>query len=75
MNGIPSEKVRSYRARFGEIMSDQLTDLQRDKKLSELMTRMERKFQIPGINNEDYNWENPNVMDLYRVVSNARVTV
>lgn len=42
------------------------------KKLAELMTEMEIRYEIPMINDENYNEKNPEVIELYRKISNAR---
>lgn len=44
----------------------------KDESLSILMTEMENEFNIPGINDEDYNKCNKAVITLYREISNAR---
>ena len=43
----------------------------KDKRLSLLMTEMEREFNIPAFNDVEYNKSHPVVMALY--ISNARV--
>lgn len=47
----------------------------RDNQLSMLMTNLEFKYDIPMVNNAEFNRANPNVMELYRKVSNARTTL
>jgi hypothetical protein len=40
--------------------------------LTELMNRLEKRYNIPMINDEFYNEENAEVMKLYREIANAR---
>lgn len=42
------------------------------KDLSRLMTEMERSFNIPMVNDEEYNNSNKEVIELYREISNSR---
>jgi hypothetical protein len=44
----------------------------RDQKLSKLLTNIESEFSIPAYKDEKYNEENPDVMKLYRNISNER---
>lgn len=44
----------------------------RTARLSMLMSRMEREFNIPMINNEQFNRDNVEVIKLYREISAAR---
>ena len=39
---------------------------------TEIMNDMEKKFNIPIINNEEYNKNNLDVIELYREISNSR---
>ena len=43
---------------------------QKDLRLAQLMTAMERKYEIPMLRNEQ--WENPFVIRIYREISNMR---
>lgn len=56
--------------RFKEIM-DHNSDT-KDERLAILMTDMERLYNIPALNNEEFNKENPFVIAMYRTVSEAR---
>lgn len=42
------------------------------KILAGLMTEMERAFDIPLINNKDFNEKNKEVIELYRAISDSR---
>lgn len=44
----------------------------RDKQLSILMNNLEATYNIPALNDEKFNNNNPYVMQLYREVSLAR---
>jgi len=39
---------------------------------TELMNEMEDVFNIPALNNLDFNEENPEVIELYREISKSR---
>lgn len=51
---------------------DTLEEPHRTRRLSNLMSEMEREFKIPMINNEQFNRENIEVMELYWTISYAR---
>lgn len=51
---------------------DMLEEPNRTSRLSKLMSEMEREFNIPMINNEQFNRENIEVMELYWDISYAR---
>jgi len=40
--------------------------------LSKLMTKMEKEFDIPYLNNEKWNQDHKEVIELYRKISNSR---
>lgn len=44
----------------------------KDVRLANMMTDMERLYNIPALNNEEFNKENPFVIAMYRAVSEAR---
>lgn len=44
----------------------------RTKKLVQLMNAMESFYKIPMMNNEEYNKNNPHIIQLYREISAAR---
>lgn len=48
------------------------TQCLKDKRLAQLMTDLERAYNIPILNDEEYNQKNPFVVQLYRAVSEAR---
>ena len=45
---------------------------QRENRLGELMTEMEGVFKIPMLKNTTWEKENPQVIELYRKVSESR---
>lgn len=51
---------------------DSLEEPIRTSRLSALMTEMEGRFEIPMLNNEDFNLANADVMNLYWEISNSR---
>lgn len=51
---------------------DMLEEPHRTSRLSKLMSEMEREFNIPMLNNEQFNRENIEVMELYWDISYAR---
>lgn len=65
-----SVKLNYFNRNFNSIMNCD-TDY-RDQKLSKLLTNIESEFSIPAYKDEKYNEENPDVMKLYRNISNER---
>ena len=45
---------------------------QKDLRLAQLMTAMERKYNIPMLRNEQWERDNPFVIRIYREISNMR---
>lgn len=70
---ICMDKLNSYRQVFNEIMEDKNSRKRRNLRLANLMTQMENEFRIPALNDEEYNKENKEIIELYREISNARV--
>jgi len=64
-------KLQDMKAKFNSIMKYGPSNL-RDYDLSCLMTKMEELFSIPAFNDEKFNQENADVMELYKSVSNER---
>jgi hypothetical protein len=71
------DELRSIRGEYAKLLllSDQLSQEEKDKQLSTLMTEMERKYHIPALRNETFNQENPDVMRIYLELSQARATL
>lgn len=59
-----------YEKRYEAIMFD--SDTNKDKKLSDLMTEMEKEYQIPMIRKAEWEKENRKVIALYRKISMSR---
>lgn len=72
---MTEDRLQYYRDYYRNIMQLDCTDQERDFHLSKLMALMERHFRIPMANNEKYNRNNTAVIELYRQVSNSRVTI
>ena len=49
-----------------------LTQYQKDKKLATIMTEMERAYRIPLLRNLAWEEENPEVIRVYKEISNMR---
>ncbi|WDL98158.1 hypothetical protein [Alicyclobacillus sp. ALC3] len=47
----------------------------RDEALSNIMTRMERQYQIPMLAHPAWNEKHRLVMDLYRKIAKSRTTI
>lgn len=61
-----------YTNRFKEIISSSIPSRIKDQRLSNLMTDLEQAYDIPILQNENFEKENPFVMQLYRTISEAR---
>lgn len=63
--------IQGFESRYEEIMRDPSVR-QRENRLGELMTEMEGVFRIPALKNTTWEKENPQVIELYRKVSDSR---
>lgn len=63
--------IQGFESRYEEIMRDPSVR-QRENRLGELMTEMEGVFKIPMLKNTTWEKENPQVIELYRKVSDSR---
>ena len=63
-------EMLGWTERFNQILGGAQT--LRDKRLAQLMTDLEQAYDIPILNDEEYNRENQFVVQLYRAVSEAR---
>ena len=63
--------IQGFESRYEEIMRDPSVR-QRENRLGELMTEMEGVFKIPMLKNTTWEKENPQVVELYRKVSDSR---
>lgn len=64
------ESARDYYIRIEEI--EARFETAKQEELPGLMTELEHRYHIPLINNESFNEDNKEVMDLYRRISNSR---
>lgn len=71
-----TKELEKFEERFEDITEWSKTSEYREtERLSELMTEMERAFQIPLLNDEKYNKNNSEVILLYRRISEARTAL
>lgn len=61
-----------YTDRFKNITESTLSNQVKDTRLASLMTDLEHVYGIPMIRNEQFEQENPCLMQLYRTVSMER---
>lgn len=62
-------EMHGFTKRFNEIMTS--VNL-RERRLGNLMTDLEQAYNIPMLNNTEFNKQNPQLMQLYITVSEAR---
>jgi len=63
-------EMRKWTERFNQILGGAQT--LRDKRLAQLMSDLEKAYNIPPLNDEDWNKHNLFVYQLYRAVSESR---
>uniref|UniRef100_UPI0037139250 hypothetical protein n=2 Tax=Bacillati TaxID=1783272 RepID=UPI0037139250 len=63
--------IKGFESRYEEIMREP-SIRRRDEQLRELMIEMEMIFKIPMLKNTTWEKENPQVIELYRKVSDSR---
>ena len=63
--------IQGFESRYEEIMREP-SIRRRDEQLRELMIEMEMIFKIPMLKNTTWEKENPQVIELYRKVSESR---
>ena len=63
--------IKGFESRYEEIMREP-SIRRRDEQLRELMIEMEMIFKIPMLKNTICEKENPQVIELYRKVSDSR---
>lgn len=66
-------KLSEYHRRYERIMT-MVPGRERDRRLAELMTELERDFRIPTLRNSEWEKENRALIALYRKVSRSRTT-
>lgn len=57
------------------MLSNQLDQKDKDQRYAELMTDLEHKFKIPMMNSEAFEKKNPDIMRIYRQISDSRQTL
>lgn len=63
-------EMHGFTNRFKEIMAASIN--LKDHRLGNLMSDLEMAYEIPMFNNVDFNNSNPQVIQLYHTVSEAR---
>jgi hypothetical protein len=63
--------IKGFESRYEEIMREP-SIRQREDRLRDLMIEMEMIFKIPMLKNTAWEKENPQVIELYRKVSDSR---
>lgn len=61
-----------YHQRYEEILHSNISNYDKNKALSEIMTEMEKEFKIPMLRNEKWEKKNRSVIALYRKISLSR---
>lgn len=64
--------LKEYENKYDNIMDSSLDIEDKNYELSKLMTNMETDFEIPRLNNNEWNNKNKEVIELYRIISNSR---
>lgn len=65
-------EMRLYTKRFNNIVDSNAPKVVKDARLANLMSDLERAYNIPMLRNENFEKQNPFIMQLYRTVSEAR---
>lgn len=63
--------IKGFESRYEEIMREP-SIRQREDRLRDMMIEMEMIFKIPMLKNTTWEKENPQVIELYRKVSDSR---
>lgn len=61
-----------FEQKYNKIIDWKLAEYKKDKQLSKLMTNMEGQFYIQLINDNKWNEENKDIINLYRKISDSR---
>jgi len=65
-------KIQKYRDQF--LMIKKCKNVKtKNIELRDLLNSMEEDFEIPAMNDEDFNKDNPVVIELYREIGDERV--
>ncbi|SET48751.1 hypothetical protein SAMN05421676_10573 [Salinibacillus kushneri] len=57
---------------YEKVLHSGLSNNEKDKQYSDLMTEMEHAFKIPMLGNQEWEKENRKVIALYRKISKSR---
>jgi hypothetical protein len=66
---VTTGEMLAWTIRFNNIMACKHL---RDMRLSNMMEDLRKAYNIPLLNNREFNKQNPHVIQLYRTVSYAR---
>ena len=67
------DKLICFLEKATKIVADpRMTQYQKDVRLAELMTNMERIYKIPMFRNEQWEKDNEYIITIYREISNMR---
>lgn len=68
-----NEELEKIEMEYKNILkNDEISQIQLNLKLSELMTKMENLYHIPALNDTQYNKEHRTIMTLYLMIANSR---
>jgi|GEM_PF-1286151 len=65
-------EMLQYTNRLKEIIHSNAPQFIKDRRLANLMTDLEQAYNIPTLRDQEFEKENPFVMQLYRTISEAR---
>lgn len=65
-------RLADINRKYEEVMSSDLPDQEKNIKLAELMTDMEREFRVPALRDPALEKENRAIIALYRKISLSR---
>lgn len=69
-----TKELKKYHERYEKIMTME-PGRERDRRLAELMTELEREYRIPALRNPEWEAKNRVVIALYRKVAKSRTTI
>lgn len=69
---IKGNLLEQFRLEFDDIKAVEMPVNQKNEALAVLMTDIEKAFNIPMINDENWNSKNKDIVELYREISEAR---
>ncbi|MCW1312667.1 MAG: hypothetical protein OH338_04545 [Candidatus Parvarchaeota archaeon] len=63
--------ISEIKAEF-EVVNQEPSSTKKDKKLSKLMTELERDYKIPMLRDKDFEDQNKELIEIYKKISFAR---